>query len=298
MLEKILKFRLRFNPKALVSLIAITVILGVTHSILVAALEYSGETPPLGLVIATRLSYALFIINLLSLAAYVILLVGTHLLPNFPELFRFEETDDRPASSSTPEEAAQVGDLVESIGRRLEEIEGGKSKALVHLQDVNVQAATLVRLIRTMMRKRERMLQQADALDEAIGAIGGRDRVAIARAAGRLEDGVIRSLLLELNHNGDADFGLEVLDTMAAQQGALRDQAQLLKDLSLTWVNRLADYRVQAMQLGTTVDALDSLRPVSLLDARLHSAQEELRMVNSPEANRMLRQAEVPLLES
>jgi hypothetical protein len=172
--------------------------------------------------------------------------------------------------------ATEVADRLAQVEKRLGSIEGNQREAIQRIRDVHVYTGQLVRLIAGTMRKSQQIARDAETLRAALTALSIGDRVQIAEAAGRVNDGNIRTLLLESSRNGDDEFRGGVLELVATQTGVLESSAHAFRGLSLDWMAQLTDCRAQTERLITVVDVYDAARPLMMIDEQLRTAQEYL----------------------
>jgi len=120
-----------------------------------------------------------------------------------------------------------------------------------------------------------------------MSALVAGDGLAIAQAAGGIDDGHIRDLMLDTN--GDDSYRQSVLNLVATQTGALRSQAGALSQLSNEWISSLTRQRAQTARLVVVIDALDAARPLAGIEANLELAQRALMMRDRPDLHQVTR---------
>ncbi len=277
--------RVRADWKSLLALWVLAWIAGQAAGALVAG----GDLPPWAKIpfgiLADAASWAFAVLTLLG-GAYLVFVLVRWLIPSLGGLVKIEV--DKEAETKLPPEAPRVTSLVAQVGRRLDVIEACQGNAADELRDVGELAGTLVNLIAGLMRKRQAMVVEAGALEEALAALSSGDSLAIARAAGKVPDDLIRRLMLEVNHEVP-EYRLRLAEMVAMHSGDLAAGAEQLKGLALDWMSKVSAYRSRAARLGTAIAVVDAVRPLALLDAHLQMAQYHLSLADESDAQRLLR---------
>jgi hypothetical protein len=277
--------KVRLNWKALLVLIAIAWAINAAAITVDESVDLEPWTGALVLIIAD-LSYTAFIILILVGSAYLALQGVKLLMQAFPDIFRGGNEMHNGNLAVVPE-ARDVAGTLDNLSRRLDEVEGNRDQAVMKLQDADVLASTLVGLIRQAVGKARDLEQEGQALYEALNAWASGDQVAIAKAAGALNDDHIRSLMLETR--GDDSYRDSILNLIATQTGVLRSSSQTLKNLSNAWVASLTDQRAKTARLSVVVDILDAARPLTSINAKLLEAQGYLMMQDQPDLHQVTR---------
>jgi hypothetical protein len=270
--------RLKFKVKwgLLLGLLVIVWLVNNAAHVVAKVVELPPWTQAVVYLIADVSFVALVILGLLTAGALA-LAVAKFVAKLIPGLFEIGVEEELEVMS----EAEAVSDGLAMLSDRLDIIEENKSQAIMELRDADMLATELVGLIRRTVAKARDLAKEGEALEAALDAVAGGDPVAIARAAGALNDAHIRDLMLE--QNGGEQYRVSVINLAATQTGALRSQSAALDDLSSRWIETLTWQRAQTARLGVVIDVLDAASPIARIEANLEAAQRLLMLEGKPE---------------
>jgi hypothetical protein len=240
-------------------------------------IEANAEDMPL--VAKTLVSAAKFVTNFAFWMIVVTLVIaGMYGLGKY--LLGLLETGEE--ADEAEQEVQEVRHVVENnlhgIQAALSRLEADRTTAMERIQEAQNYSNQLLRVIGAAMRKYERMTARAESFSEAMSALAGGDLTRIAAAAGKIEDGQMRTLMLELLKNGDEAFRNRLEQMIAAQLGVVQRNAAAYRRLALQCMPQLSDYKVQYERLLAVHDGYDIVEPMLLVGEHLRQAQAYLEL--------------------
>jgi membrane protein implicated in regulation of membrane protease activity len=281
---------LKAKAMAFIACIVLLAMLLIAHNVFLLVSEET-DLPlvaRVGVQIGQDGTYFLFWLVLAVTVGYGLLTLGKRALKAI-------ETDDE-QTAETQEIQHVVENNLHGIEAALSRLGSDREEAMQRIRKAQALSGDLVRVIASAMRKYERMTDRAESFLRAIEALGGDDTTAIARTAGEVGDGQIRSLMLELLRNHDDGFRLRVQELISTQLGVVQRNAAGYRRLALQCMPQLADYKAQYERLLAVHDSYDLVEPMLLVGENLRQAQAYLEL--PIQEQQQIRAMPVALIES
>ena len=206
-----------------------------------------------------------------------------------------------PAHAGQEEDQAEaVQHVVENnlrgIEAALSRLDADRASAMERIRQAQALSNQLVKVIGSAMRDYEHMGEKALSFGDALTALATGKPTEIAQAAGKIEDGQLRTLMLECLRNPDEAFRSRLSEMVAAQLGVVQRNAAACRRLALQTMPQLAAYKVQHERLMAMHRAYDLAEPLLLVDEHLRQAQAYLEL--PMREHQQLRAMPVALIEA
>lgn len=205
--------------------------------------------------------------------------VGFLLLPYLLKLFRDRQL--QPVDQTTDEVLTALDHLEQTLGR----LQRGGEKAGVLIQDAQVQALSLVQLVRGFALRADDFRRDIDRLQFAQKAVVSGDSQQIAEAAGYVDDAEISQLLLL--EARDPQLWLSINKAIANQIGVLRRWEETYIIFSTRLIADVSEAKSRVAQLQSSLDLLSAADPLARIQANLNEANRVLQLRREPEVGRL-----------
>ena len=230
-----------------------------------------------------------FLIGLIALGAVILAIWKGAAW--FLNQLRLSDIEEEVAGDPDVAETAHTMERLEGI---LVRVEQNREEAQERILDIFMLTTELVGLVEAISRKMRDLDGELNALDLGLAALRDQQPEAIAEAAGMISDPHISRLMLNLNTNPTSR--VQVINLVATQAGAHNARREALAHLTEDWLTAIAGYKANLAQLSVTVDAVDGVRPVALIEKNLAEAHDFLVMRGDFPSQRMLRAASTLML--
>lgn len=200
------------------------------------------------------------------------------------------ETDETQAIQHTVENNLRGIEVV------LSRLDNDRESAMQRMLEAQRLSGQLVEVIGSAMRDYEHMAEKSLSFSNALTALATGITTDLAQAAGQIEDGQLRVLMLECLRNQDEAFRGRLAEMIAAQLGVVQRNAAAYRRLALQTMPQLTAYKVQHERLMAMHRAYDLAEPLLLVDENLRQAQAYLEL--PIRENAQLRSMPIALIEA
>ena len=265
-----------------VVVILLTIVSGVARIIL----NHAGEDGSLPLEIVVWSTS--FLIGLITLGALILgIWKGVAWFLNQLRLNDIEDVAGDP-------DVVETAHTMERLGGILDRVEQNRNEAQERILDIFTLTTELVGLVEAVSRKIRDLDGELNTLGLGLAALRDQQPEAIAEAAGMISDLHISRLMLNLNRNPASR--MQIINLVATQAGAHNTRREALAHLTEDWLTAIAGYKANIAQLSVTVDAVDGIRPVALIEKNLAEAHDFLMMRGDFPSQSVLRATSTPML--
>lgn len=197
------------------------------------------------------------IVGIVSILAYLLI----------PKVLEFLKKADDPT--------AEISKAMSELDKTLDKIKAGGNRGNVLVIDAQVQAMTLVNLVRGFVLKAEDFKRDIAGLQFAQEAIVSNDPLKIAEAAGYVNDQEISQLMLLESDN--PQLWLSVSKMIASQVGTLRQWEETYTVFSTRLISDISSTKGRVAKLQASLDLLSAVEPLARIEANLSETKQLLK---------------------
>lgn len=196
-----------------------------------------------------------------------------------PKLFAEDLQGESRVETGAVEQADEARSLTKNLALTVANLEryGNKSSELV--QGAQLQTVALVELIKTLSRNSYEMAEAAKSFNFALDALSANNPAEIARAAGKVKDEHIRTLMLQPYNQTGEMYWQNISRLVAAQLGTAERWQAEYSQLASGLIAEVSVIKTRLIAVTAQIEAAKVARP--LLQARVN-LDETTRYLRTP----------------